>query len=330
MDSTEGLLQTIRRDGVAVVPSLLNAEECQRMRTGCWDMISHLTSRMDTPFDHNDPDTYASFYKLLPVHGMLIQHWGVGHAQWVWDVRTHPRVVSTFANLWSVSERDLLVSFDGISYAPPHETTRRGYYRPGKDWYHSDQSFRRNDLECVQGWVTANDVREGDATLTYLEGSHRFHKDFADAFPDSKKKSDDWYKLSSEELEWYETTKACVRRTVECPAGSLVLWDSRVIHAGKEATRDRAQSNERVIAYVCCTPRSMASDRVIAKRIKAFEDSRMTTHWPHKCKLFGKMPRTYGNADLIPDCPPLPRPDVDNDIARALIGYNRVQKKLKF
>lgn len=319
----EGLLDRVKRDGVVVIPGVLGDVDCQRMREGCWDMISHLTSRMPTPFDHSNPDTWSTYYNLMPLHSMMLQYWGVGHAQWVWDVRTNPAVVAKFAELWNVPESGLLVSFDGVSYAPPHETTERGAYK-GKIWYHTDQSFRRSDFECAQGFVTANQVRKGDATLTYLRGSHLFHQEFAEQFPESKEKPDDWYKLSPEQLKWYEETKGCQRTDVTCPAGSLVLWDSRTIHAGKEAIKDREQPNERVIVYVCYTPRREALPKTIAKRIKAFEELRMTTHWPHKCKLFGKTPQLYGKP--VPNYEPLPAPVLD-DMGRSLVGYDKQMTK---
>ena len=34
---------------------------------------------------------------------------------------------------------------------------------------------------------------------------------------------------------------------------------------------------------------------MLNKKRKAFKDLRMTSHWPHKPKLFPKNPRTYGN-----------------------------------
>jgi len=107
-------------------------------------------------------------------------------------------------------------------------------------------------------------------------------------------------------------------RTVECPAGSLVLWDSRTIHAGKEALPGRARPNDRIVAYVCCTPRSRAPQRIIDKRVKYFEEMRMTSHWPHKCRVFGKNPQTYGAP--LPDVRELQAPML-NDVGRALVGY---------
>ena len=42
------------------------------------------------------------------------------------------------------------------------------------------------------------------------------------------------------------------------------------------------------------TPRSFASKKDLEKRKKIFNELRMTSHWPHKVKLFPKIPQTYG------------------------------------
>ena len=42
------------------------------------------------------------------------------------------------------------------------------------------------------------------------------------------------------------------------------------------------------------TPRSLATKKELEKRKKAFNELRMTSHWPHKVRLFPKNPQTYG------------------------------------
>ena len=54
------------------------------------------------------------------------------------------------------------------------------------------------------------------------------------------------------------------------------------------------------------------------KKKKAFEEMRMTTHWPHKPKLFPKMPRTYGN--VIPPVEDI-SPPVLTELGRKLAGF---------
>ena len=46
------------------------------------------------------------------------------------------------------------------------------------------------------------------------------------------------------------------------------------------------------------TPRSLAKEKDLDKRKKAFYELRMTSHWPHKPKLFPKNPQTYGKKIL--------------------------------
>ena len=43
----------------------------------------------------------------------LIWSWGWGHAQYVWDIRSHSKVGEIFENIYDTKE--LLVSFDGIN-----------------------------------------------------------------------------------------------------------------------------------------------------------------------------------------------------------------------
>jgi poly-beta-hydroxyalkanoate depolymerase len=41
-------------------------------------------------------------------------------------------------------------------------------------------------------------------------------------------------------------------------------------------------------------PRNFATKKQLDKRLIAFENTRMTTHYLHKAKLFPKIPQTYG------------------------------------
>jgi hypothetical protein len=247
---------------------------------------------------------------------MLIQHWNIGHAQYVWDVRQNIKIVYVFSKIWNCANDELLVSFDGVAYHMPPEVTNIGWNR-GKSWYHSDQSFLDNSLKCIQGWVTGYDVNEGDATLSILESSNNYHKDFKNKFEINAK--EDWYKLNENELTFYTDDKDCFETRIKCPKGSLVLWDSRTIHCGCEAMKTRQQANFRNIVYVCYQPRNNCEPKKIEKKIKAFEEMRMTSHWPCKATLFSKMPRTYGAP--IYEINKLPNP-ILNELGKKMVGYS--------
>ena len=108
------------------------------------------------------------------------------------------RTLESFFRLTlAIPESDLLVSFDAFSFQMPPEITKRGWNQ-NHTWYHTDQSYTRNNLESIQSWITGLDVEEGDATLAFLEGSNRFHKSFADH----------WKKTASQDVKilWNQLT----------------------------------------------------------------------------------------------------------------------------
>lgn len=316
--------ETLKKYGVAIIPSVLNKDECNDMIKGMWETLEYITQDFENtktdggPIKREDESTWRSFYNLFPGHSMLVQHWGVGHAQYVWNVRQNPKILDIFSKIWKVSPKELLVSFDGVSYHLPPEKTGKGWYKPKEGgWLHSDQSFTRNDFECIQSWVTAFDVNEGDASLVILEGSHLYHKEFSERFDWSDRS--DWGKLSQpSHYEFYEKEKGCNRTVIKCPKGSVVLWDSRTIHSGQEPVKTRKKCNFRSVVYLCYTPRYLASPKDLEKKKKYFEEQRMTNHWPHKIKVFGKKPYTRGKS--IPNVRNLPVPFL-NPIGKYLAGY---------
>jgi len=232
-----------------------------------------------------------------------------------------------------------------------------------KPWWHFDQSPLCNDFKCVQSWVTPYDTDEGDATLGVLEGSHLLHGKFAlylkekfkaqyklaleqytlalehklkdDKARNSKEAElikpkeaelsrDNWYKLDAEDLAWYRA-QGCHPVYVTCKAGDMVCWDSRTVHYGRQAMKGRAGTDHhRLVAYICMVPRKLATPVMLKKRIKAVDDRRTTSHWPHLMKLNPAKPRTYGSKIVVPfeDIVAVPAP-ILTPLGRRLVGHEK-------
>lgn len=311
----EKLKETIHKFGVAIIPNVLTFNEIEEIKNGMWDYLETISGKFEIPIKRTQKETWKGIYNLMPLHSMLIQHWGIGHTQFIWDLRQKEVIVDIYSYLWNVSKEDLLVSFDGASFHMPPEETNRGYYR-GNDWFHTDQKLSDSKFKCLQSWVTAFDVNEGDATLTFLEGSNNFHEEFAKKYNKLAVK-DDWYKLEDEEIKFF-LQKGCHIKNITCPAGSFVLWDSRTFHAGKESIKGRKNSNFRCVVYLCYAPRSWSTEALLKKKRKAFQEKRTCSHWPEKSKLFPKNPRTYGKA--LPIVSEIPSP-VLNTLGMKLAGF---------
>ena len=210
--------------------------------------------------------------------------------------------------------QDLLTSFDGMSFGMKPEETGRGWDL-GNAWLHTDQSYTTPERMCIQSWVTALAVDEGDATLAVLRGSHVHHAEFARVFAVQNKSN--WHKLTEAQQAWY-TTQGCDLVHVQCQAGDMVLWDSRAIHSGKCPSKGRLHPKERMVVYVSMQPRALATETDLKRKRAAFDAGRTTSHWAAKPKLFAKVPRTYGKP--LPPLTPLPAPAL-TELGRALAGF---------
>lgn len=314
LTTNDNLKKTLAKYGVAIIPNVISSDECKDMLNEIWNYFEHITKMSETPILRDDEKTWREFYKLYPLHSMLFQHFNIGHCQASWNLRQNPKIVDIFANFWNVKPEELLVSFDGLSFNPPPEDTNRGWNR-NNTWFHCDQNFSRNDFECVQSWITGLDVEQGDATLMFYEGSNNFHKDFQEKFNIQTK--DDWYKLNKEEEKFY-IEKKCKIKKIMCPKGSLVFWDSRTIHCGSEALKNRKNKKWRAVIYLCYQPKDFSNNKEIKKKQNAFNELRTTSHWPSKIKLFPKTPRTYGGT--LPKIIKIEKPQINN-LGLSLAGF---------
>lgn len=311
----ETLKATIDMYGVAIIPAVLDEAECEQMVSKIWDYLEHITQSWETPLNREDKQSWREFYRLYPSHSMLLQHWSVGQSDAAWYVRQNIKCVEIFAHFWNCDVTDLLVSFDGLSFNLPPEITKRGW-NMNKTWFHTDQSYTKPDFACIQSYISGLDVEEGDATLSVMEGSNKYHREFAETFNITNKS--DWYKLNKEDESKFYAERGCEVKHIKCPKGSIVLWDSRTIHCGIQASKHRLQPNIRAAIYLCYMPRAICSDKNLAKKQKAFEDMRTSSHYPCHIKLFGKQPRTYGG--VVPEITHIAAP-VLNELGRRLAGF---------
>jgi len=173
-----------------------------------------------------DELTYKN--ECLPVHmkGGMIHGYGIGHEQWVWDVRTEPGVIDAFAKVWGTDQ--LVTSFDGASIMLPH----RSDVPDVGAWEHTDQSPSRRGFYCVQGLVNLNENGPDDGGLMVLRGSSQLFEQFFDEHGRGGHKSwgpADWCGFSLEQQEWF-LNRGCEWIKVCAGPGDLILWDSRTMH----------------------------------------------------------------------------------------------------
>jgi ectoine hydroxylase-related dioxygenase (phytanoyl-CoA dioxygenase family) len=294
LDDVPGILD---RHGVCIVPNLLSPDECATMRDKAWETFEDITHRMDVPLKRDDPSTHnVSLPLLSPHHGMLHQHFGAGQGPHAVFLRNMEKVAEPFEKIWGTHK--LMVSLDGCSFAPPNPDAKD---ENEENNMHFDQSLgpkSRGVKTTIQSWVTSEDVGDGDGTLQFLTGSHLLHKEYGEHVYASdeewmvkeRKGNKDWFKIR--DLSWFHD-KGCKTRRIKCPAGSMVLWDSRTAHSGVHGKR----KNLRNVVYLCYLPAELCSaPALLAKRRAVFDKEagdaylRTYSHRPDKMRVFSLYP----------------------------------------
>lgn len=307
VSDVKNVLLMLREFGVAVLP-ILNADECRKMLDGAWHFLETITSAFSgdaKPIKRDDRSTWHSFELLQLSSGQLFQRYGVGHAEFLWILRQHPKVLEVFQTIYGVKNaEDLLVSFDGMSFCLPPEITNKPNSlnknkESNKNWHreertlHTDQAFKSKEKSrfkddkgflCVQSWVTACDVKNGGATLVVVPKSHKFHEKFGKQF-DLGHVTKDWFQLQKKEGH-YDFLKEHNLQPVyiKVPAGSMVLWDSRTFHTLSNPVKGRVDMNAvgedavaemvRLVAYLCYTPRSVPGGQFMDIKTLASENKK--------------------------------------------------------
>ena len=273
--------------GICYIPNTINKDQCVEMISGTWKFFEHITQNFQTPIKCGDSSTWSSFDALCGGLGMMYQGWNIGHAQHLWNLRQHENIANVYAQLYRCNKEDLLVSFDGQAFQIPPEYTDKHWDNESKCHLHLDQSLYHTERDGYQSFITANDIKEGDATIRFLEGSHLLINEFNQRF--GKFKSGDWVVFEKEHLQFLRSK--CREKFLRCPAGSMVLWDSRLAHCGSNPRRGRENKSYRCIAYISYAPRYKAKEMDIVMKTRAFDELYTSNHYAHRPTYFRTIPQ---------------------------------------
>jgi len=263
-------LKYLQEQGYVVFKSVLSEDAVIQAR----EMFNTWLEEV-SPFRRDDSTTYDEDWVSDPSNGITTSY-GVGHSDFMWFVRTRPKVMKAFAHIWGTP--DLITSFDGCGVFRPWA------YNPNwktiSGWWHVDQNEKLpsgKGYQCVQGLVNLYDCDETTGGLTVKPGTHKFHAEMCEGINWSNHYIP--VKRDNEVLQM-------PARLVRCKAGDLCLWDSRTIHCNtpgrqKPDPMPKTWGLIRVACYICMVPRAKASFSTLATRNELYEDHRTTTHWPH-------------------------------------------------
>ncbi|KAK2033494.1 phytanoyl-CoA dioxygenase [Colletotrichum zoysiae] len=280
----------LAENGFAIIKGAIPRERAVQYQEKAYEWIKSFPGDLDM----DNPDTWVE--KNLPVTNSIkaYAYYCVSHEKFFWDARQEPGVLGAFAKLWGTDE--LLVSFDAMNLTFPNrkDVPRR------PPWEHIDQSPVRRGVHCIQGLMALSPSGPEDGGLVVFPGSHKLNGEFFDTQTDKKSwlPMKDVHLFTRAELDWF-AARGVHPHKVCLEVGDMVMWDSRTIHYGSEATE---KSNQiRTALYATYVPASLASPDQLKLKKQAFESYSGTTHWPHQYIV------VRPNAVCLPDGTPDPR-----------------------
>ena len=182
----------------------------------------------------------------------------MAHSDTMWQLRTHPNVLSLFRRLWGCSE--IVTGFDGFG------VSHGDFVLP----WHVDQTRPSASCVGIQGIMALSTHDASTGGLSLMVGSHRQH---AAILENERYSEGEWeyHEVNIERLRGVGDTF-----TPRLSPGDVCVWDSRTVHRVVEGNGSRVR---RVTAYLSFEPRSHVSDATALQRRNALEKGIATTHW---------------------------------------------------
>jgi len=257
----------LNKYGICVIQNVLNTDELLLSTTLLWNFFENITVNEEKVLLH-DNTTWNNIHLIKSNKEMFYEYLGAGHSEFMWNLRENEKILTIFSSLYNCSNDELLAIFEGFSFLLPPETTNENWYKQcDEKYYFNNNYFADINKIKFKSFVTINDINENDATISFFEDSTK-------CFDKLKSKS---YKNNSEIKEKYLINKY-LNETIKCKAGSLVIWDSRLIHCEIKPKRGRLNPNVKNIAYLSYVPKNYVSANFINNNINNFENMRTYEH----------------------------------------------------
>eukprot|EP00045_Choanoeca_perplexa_P004926 m.41589 g.41589 ORF g.41589 m.41589 type:complete len:368 (-) comp12840_c0_seq2:134-1237(-) len=280
-DADEQIKRQLDEDGYVVVTDLYTPAQCEAMR----EEFTELARKLHPEWVDEEGEFHFQHDEFLASFKGGMGHCGpINHQQYVWDIRQDERIVDLFAKVYDVGATELYTSMDALCIREPNEYKSDGPEM--REWYHTDQTYSF-DFVCLQGMLTLQDMPKDESPLRVWPGAHNMG-----LLPHLTKEGDtnNYIRIAKDKEVELDSLFPNLRKRfyVDAPAGSIVLWDSRLPHMGG---RSPVETRGRHVVYVSYQPKAWlgqwhnfdtpeeARQWCLQRRCDAFNELLRTTHW---------------------------------------------------
>lgn len=201
----------------------------------------------------------------LGIKGMASKH-DLPHGSFAWAARMHPKVRQVFADLYESSPEDLVVGLDNVFWCSAQEEGSS----TNPEWLHVDQNHRTGmTWPCAQGvlYIWPSEGSSSSTTVVWPKSHKEAYEKMMDdpeAITRGRSMGGQSVKLKELQLPYLREellSEALLNsRRVPCPAGSLLLWDSRTVHQGW-------RGGPRLAQPICWEPRERRSEEALHRKL---------------------------------------------------------------
>ena len=282
-DGGEGLRKVLATHGCAVIRDTVSEEENAVMeKLLAADLAALAEASTDSKYASPVAQkAYAKFVEegleswplgLLYSDNMELRR-GLVHGGYAWAARGHPNVRRAFAAALEEEDKDMCVGMDHIFFHP------RSYDPKPSDhyWMHADYNTNLQTRPCLQSILyTWSSEKASDSTTVVWTGSHIDICDELGADPYAKTLRENYVEISRLKNDdvrrrLLKDSKRHARRVPMAP-GSLLLWDSRLVHQGWDG-------GKRLAMPICWEATKHRKPEALNRKLWLAATGLPSTHW---------------------------------------------------
>ena len=279
----------LEQNGYVVLGPILSQEEIKESDKLFWEMMCHLNPKIDP----KNRQTWQNTTFPGEFSTGICGYYGMAQSDYAWYFRTNPLFRQIFGFYHQVDPSQLCVSMDCLNVMFSKNNKK-------KSWLHRDinPSLPYGDLLSIQGFYSRYDVEKDDSGFVCVPKSHLL------SIP-NKSTRKHWNPLELDDPLIREGVKLLI------PSNSLIVWNSKTVHANSVGKRDRPDLNglpqlNRQGVYLSYWPRKNRSLDILEKKKELYKGGQGTSHWgilAQKKLLNPRWPRNK-NSNPITFLPP--------------------------
>ncbi|CAF3425921.1 unnamed protein product [Rotaria socialis] len=266
----------LNNHGYAIFRDVLSQDEINTNIDLLWQFFENIPG---CRIQRRDPSTWSNYWPGFTTHG-VVNNCGIGQSDFMWNIRSNPNVKRVFSQIWNTNQ--LLVSFDGCGIF--RDWRYDATWKTKGGWFHVDQNpVCKPDRCCIQGFVSLTNQNENTGGFIAIPNSHLR---FAELATLTRGKRD--FVMIPRDHRILDNGQA-IGKLVQCQAGDLVLWDSRLVHCNSPAFAIQERRDDepvdflRIAAYVSMSPpvfiRDYTLEQFRKQRKSIVENNCTLTHW---------------------------------------------------